>query len=71
MEYRCKYYNCKDVYIRSKIVKSDRNPSRPKIYLKEWCDHPESLHKAGVIGSTNVPCGGDTEKCVIPNVNLC
>jgi hypothetical protein len=57
----CPYYRFGVTTLQGK---PDLASPRPIVRLKEWCQHPKSKHDWI---TDKVPCGGVTERCVIPS----
>ena len=62
----CIFYVCKTTKSVSKITTCNRNPKKPTIHEAKKCSHPNSNIKPGTIGTGNVACEGNIEKCIIP-----
>lgn len=62
----CTFYVCKTTKSVSKILTGNRNPKKPTIREIKKCSHPESKNSLGTIGTDNVACEGNIEKCIIP-----
>ena len=62
----CTFYVCKTTKSVSKISTGNRNPQKPTIHEIKKCSHPESKNTPDTIGTGNVACEGNIEKCIIP-----